>query len=404
MTDYFSLDSYDYYLPDERIAQEPMKERGTSRLLVLSKDGGIKSHSFFSNLKEHLPEGTLLVANNSRVVPARLVGRRETGGKVEMLLMTPAPLLQKMHDSINEIKAINAKRDTEDARKDSISKAKNGAESEVYASVLLKPSRSIKVGMKLYFAESANPRESRGTREPRELIVAKVLSKGEFGQHEVSISWQGDLVSCLERAGSLPLPPYIKRPEGPNSNDISRYQTIYAKREQSGSVAAPTAGLHFSSEIKEDLLASGIEWAELTLHVGYGTFSPVRENDIRKHHMHSEYIEISEDTCTKILKAKAENRPIITVGTTASRSLEGMFKACGHIPKNGWQGQSNIFMYPGYEFQVIDGLITNFHLPKSSLLMLVCAFAGYENTFRAYKEAVEQEYRFFSYGDAMLIY
>lgn len=364
LTDPFALASYDYELPEERIAQSPACERGASRLLVLDRHNQASApvDSQFVHLPDFLPQGALLVANNSRVVPARLLGKRPTGGKVELLLLTPPLLVQNKANPF-------------------------GDGSEARAEALLKPGKNIRVGDMLDFGP----------------IHAKVLKKGDFGRHEVCLYWHGSLLENLEAVGSLPLPPYIKREQGPD--DRARYQTLYARPDKSGSVAAPTAGLHFTPEMREQLLQRGFGWEEVTLHVGYGTFSPVRENDIRRHPMHGEYAEISPKTACAINTARKEGRPVIAVGTTSARTLEGASLACqaALLPEQGWQGWTNIFIYPGYEFKIIEGLITNFHLPQSSLLMLVSALAGRERILNAYALAIQEKYRFFSYGDAMLI-
>ena len=382
MADVFSLESYDYALPEELIAQHPPKVRGTSRLMVLDRgtEGDCWTDSSFDRLPEFLPEKALLVVNNSRVIPARLFGRKPSGGRAEMLLLTPPVLLEK------------------DARPESGSACRLEAEAEV----LLRPGRSIRAGDMLDFGE----------------LQAEVLKKGDFGRHTLRLFWKGNLTDILEKAGKLPLPPYIRREQ--DEDDISRYQTMYAREDKKGSVAAPTAGLHFTEKMRGRLLSRGVEWAEVTLHVGYGTFSPVREEDIRQHPMHAEYAEIPYETVEAVRRAKRDGRPVIAVGTTSARTLEGAAEACaregkwlfspedisGSSPDSsqaGWSGWTSIFIYPGFSFRVADGLITNFHLPKSSLLMLVSALAGRERILRAYAHAVEEGYRFFSYGDAMLI-
>ena len=285
-----------------------------------------------------------------------------------------------------------------DARPESGSACRLEAEAEV----LLRPGRSIRAGDMLDFGE----------------LQAEVLKKGDFGRHTLRLFWKGNLTDILEKAGKLPLPPYIRREQ--DEDDISRYQTMYAREDKKGSVAAPTAGLHFTEKMRGRLLSRGVEWAEVTLHVGYGTFSPVREEDIRQHPMHAEYAEIPYETVEAVRRAKRDGRPVIAVGTTSARTLEGAAEACaregkwlfspegisGSSPDSsqaGWSGWTSIFIYPGFSFRVADGLITNFHLPKSSLLMLVSALAGRERILRAYAHAVEEGYRFFSYGDAMLI-
>ena len=462
----FDLQHYDYALPEALIAQEPSQKRESSRLLVLNKKTGSLEDSLFSEIIKKLPKRALIIANNSRVVPARILGERKTGSKVEMLLMSPVALLEQSakpkiicntqikQEKIN-CEQINQENESSTQINHEHSN-KNQTKKYATAQVLLKGSKRIKIGEELSFHS----------------LSIQILEKHDFGKHTVELTWENSLVAELEKYGSLPLPPYIKRPNGPSSYDASRYQTVYAKNNQAGSVAAPTAGLHFTKEIQEQLLEHGFLWEEVTLHVGYGTFSPVRAEDIREHDMHAEYVEIPERTAKAIIKAKSEGRPIITVGTTATRSVEGMAQAYqqlkqeGHcnnftlnslqnnemnlqneenlknsdtnmcmeqdtlirhkesahqnsntqelrsqehgtqdtiLPPSGCSGYTNIFIYPGKEFQVIDGLITNFHLPKSSLLMLVCAFAGYEKTMNAYAHAINEKYRFFSFGDAMLI-
>jgi S-adenosylmethionine:tRNA ribosyltransferase-isomerase len=364
----FSLQSYSFELPEERIAQWPAPERGESRLMILPKSGGRPTVGRFGDILTRLPEGCLLVANNSRVVPARLLGKRPGGGKVEFLLLTPLPLLagRKLHPLFPGWQWVEA----------------DG---------LFRPSRKIKIGEIISFSAE---------------LAVELLARGDYGRCRVTLSWQGDLLALLEKLGSPPLPPYIKRGKGDNGKalDRERYQTVYARMEKSGSVAAPTAGLHFTPALCEALRQSGREWAELTLHVGYGTFSPVRSKDIREHAMHAEYVEIDAAVAEAVNRAKAEGRAVIAVGTTACRSLEGMSAlqgGTGHLdPAACWVDH---FLYPGKPFTVVDGLITNFHLPGSSLIMLVSALAGRERVLDAYQEAIRQGFRFFSYGDAMLI-
>ncbi len=303
------------------------------------------------------------MANNSRVVPARLFGTRPTGGKAELLLLTPAPLLEA-----------------------AAAPGEQGWKSAP-AEALLRPGRHIRPGDVLRFGEH---------------IAAEVLEKKDFGKHSILLSWCGGLVERLTEVGRLPLPPYIKRTQ--ENDDLSRYQTTYAREDKQGSVAAPTAGLHFTDALRASLRERGFGWEEVTLHVGYGTFSPVREEDIREHPMHSEFVEIPAGTARAVREAKAEGRPVVAVGTTSCRTLEGCALATGgSLPEGGWQGWTNIFIYPGYSFRVVDHLITNFHLPQSSLIMLVAALCGRERILGAYAEAVREEYRFFSYGDAMFV-
>ncbi|MDO5483751.1 MAG: tRNA preQ1(34) S-adenosylmethionine ribosyltransferase-isomerase QueA [Desulfovibrionaceae bacterium] len=359
-TDYL-LQSYDFHLPETQIAQHPPQTRGASRLLLMPRTPDstfLTEHHRFDELPDLLPEGALLVANNSRVLQARLLGTRETGGKVEFLLLTPLPLL--LQNAQSTAGCLQAEADG-----------------------LLRCGGKVRDGESIAFGP----------------ISITVLASGPFGQRRVRLHWQGDLAAAFAATGHMPLPPYIKRPD--STSDANRYQTVYARKDKTGSVAAPTAGLHFTPEMRERLKADGFSWAEVTLYVGYGTFSPVRCQDIRQHQMHSEYVEISADTARAVERARAEKRPIVAVGTTSARALEGVAQQCGQVqPFAGW---TDIFLYPGRAVRVIDGLLTNFHLPGSSLLMLVSAFAGRERILTAYAEAVERGYRFFSYGDAMLI-
>lgn len=384
----FDLRNYAFDLPEELIAQSPAPERTASRLMVLDRRTGTTKTGHFCDILEHLPENCLLIANNSRVVPARVSGSRPGGGKVEMLLLSPLPVLtQSCRPSSETIPGWLS----------------------AHAEVLLRPAKKIREGELVSLSDD---------------LAFSLLEKRDFGRCLVRLNWQGDLAAILERCGSMPLPPYIRRPKpeeaggtdavSPSSaaKDRERYQTVYARADKAGSVAAPTAGLHFTPEMQELLRASGREWAEVTLYVGYGTFSPVRCRDIREHAMHAEYVELPESTAAAIAGAKKEGRPVIAVGTTSTRTLEGLFTDqhpgnqspdavfAGLQPYSGW---INTFLYPGKKFHVIDGLITNFHLPESSLLMLISALAGRERVLRAYKEAVDKKFRFFSYGDAMLI-
>lgn len=408
----FLLSNYNFYLPQEQIAQMPAARRGESRLMVLRRATGHIHCTNFAEILQFLPEKCLLVANNSKVVPARIFGKRSTGGRVEFLLLSPIPLLQ-------------------------VCDGKKAGWSFALGEGLLRSSKKVAEGEKIEFAPD---------------IFLELKERGEFGRCKVILHWQGDLLGILQKLGELPLPPYIKRgecqaEEGNSSNaakssvgadnsgasenlqklDAVRYQTVYARDDKAGSVAAPTAGLHFSEEMRRAIVESGREWAEVTLYVGYGTFSPVRCEDIRDHAMHEEYVELSQSTAHKIAKAKAEGRAVIAVGTTSARTLEGvalMFarqnadksklaeqdsasKQTGNDKKaslvQAYSGWLNVFLHPSKDILVIDGLLTNFHLPESSLLMLVSALAGREKVLEAYKIAVEKKFRFFSYGDAMLI-
>lgn len=351
----FCLSAYDYHLPPEQIAQHPPAHRGGSRLMLLRKRGMTPEHRQFDELSHILPPASLLVANNSKVFPARVPLSRPTGGKAELLLLTPLALLRP-------------------------AEARDGF-LEAEAEGLLRPAGKIAVGTTL---------------EGKEIMV-RALAKGEYGHSKILLRWRGSLEHILAQTGRIPLPPYIKATPGPG--ELERYQTTYASAP--GSVAAPTAGLHFTKAMREELQCQGHEWAEVTLHVGYGTFSPVRCEDIRQHTMHAEYVNIPEETARAINRAKAAGRPVIAVGTTATRTLEGVAGKFGEV--RPYAGMINTFLYPGCEFRVIDGLLTNFHLPGSTLLMLVSALAGREKVLAAYGEAVRSGYRFFSFGDAMLI-
>ena len=351
-----SLEAYRYDLPEDLIASIP-GERGGSRLMLVDRHDG-HSHHHFAELPDLLSPGAVLVVNNSKVLPARLLGHRPTGGKMECLLLTPLPLL--------------------DVRTE-------GGESWAEAEALIKPVKPAKEGQRYELVGG---------------IGVTLLEKGAFGRCRVRLHWNGDLQSLIETHGLLPLPPYMRREA--EESDKARYQTVYARADKSGSVAAPTAGLHFTPAMREDLQSRGFGWTELTLHVGYGTFSPVREQNIRQHVMHSEFVEVSETAAAELNQARREGRPIVAVGTTAARSLEGvaaLYKG-EIVPHSDW---INIFIRPGFRFQAVSGLVTNFHLPESTLLMLVSALAGREHILAAYQEAVRARYAFFSYGDAMLI-
>ena len=354
----FDLKNYTFDLPADKIAQIPAQRREASNLLILNRQKGTLHKSSFSSIHKFIPPGSLLVVNNSQVLPARLIGRKKTGGKVEFLLLTPLPLIK--------------------------AEKKNGGWLCAKAEGLLKASKGPRAGEEICFQND---------------LKLTVLERKDFGRCRVKLFWQGDLARQFINYGKMPLPPYIRRED--NDLDRHRYQTIYAKKEKLGSVAAPTAGLHFTEEIKSKLATCGITWAEITLYVGYGTFSPIRCRDIREHKMHAEYIEVTKETAQKIEQAKKEKRPIVAVGTTTVRTLESMAQITGGI--NPYRGWTDLFIKPGFKFQVIDHLITNFHLHGSSLIILVSALAGRETILNAYQFAIENDFRFFSYGDAMLI-
>lgn len=352
------LSDFDYELPPERIAQEPAVRRDASRLLVYDRAlGEVVEHARFRELPRLLPPGALLLLNDSRVLPARLLGSKLSGGKAEVLLV----------------------------RRESSSA--DGTRELWHA--LVKTSRAHH-GMQVDFADGFRATLIDTIDNPSGPPIRRVEL---LGGPEV-----GGVTAAIRKFGQLPLPPYIQR-ENPRELDRERYQTVFAKRE--GSAAAPTAGLHFTPELLEALRQGGVQTAYLTLHVGPGTFLPVREEDLSKHKMHTEEFEVPPETAAQIATARAEGRPVIAVGTTVVRTIESAAQEDGTVRVG--PGETSLFITPGFRFRVVDGLITNFHLPKSTLLMLVSAFGGKEGVLRAYREAVEKGYRFFSYGDAMLL-
>ncbi|MBE7334229.1 MULTISPECIES: tRNA preQ1(34) S-adenosylmethionine ribosyltransferase-isomerase QueA [Staphylococcus] len=339
-----NVEEFDYDLPESLIAQTPLKDRDQSRLLVLGRNSGNIEHKHFKDVINYLETGDTLVLNDTRVMPARLFGlKEETGAKVEMLMLT------RIENNDWE--------------------------------VLLKPAKRIKVGNKLSFGEGK--------------IIAECIEELDQGGRIMRLHYEGILEERLNELGEMPLPPYIKE----RLDDPDRYQTVYAK--ESGSAAAPTAGLHFTDELLDEIRAKGINIAFITLHVGLGTFRPVSVEDINDHEMHSEYYQMTQETANLLNQTKKEGHRIISVGTTSTRTLETIRRNYNEfVAVSGW---TDIFIYPGFTYKAIDGLITNFHLPKSTLVMLVSAFSSRENILNAYKEAVKLEYRFFSFGDAMLI-
>lgn len=348
----YRLEDYDYDLPEQLVAQTPSPERDRCALMVLHRSTGIVEHCRFVNLPSYLRPGDVLVLNDTRVVPARLLGVKETGGRVELLVLDPY-------------------------------KPRQVGRAEGYR-CLVKSSKPAKEGLRLLIEGQ---------------VEARVVRRFENGQALVFFD-HDNLLEFLETKGRVPLPPYIRRDTHEERvQDRADYQTVYAQ--QPGAVAAPTAGLHFTRELLEALEALGVNLVRITLHVGFGTFAPVRTEDIRHHTMHSERVQVSEVAATRIHKAKEEGRRVMAVGTTVVRTLE--WTACRFGSVTAVSGTCDHYIYPGYKFRVVDGMITNFHLPKTSLLLLVCAFAGRETILAAYKEAIRREYRFFSYGDAMLI-
>ena len=337
------LSDFDYELPEELIAQTPIKTRDQSRLMVLDKKTGEVVHKHFYDIKSELHKGDVLVLNDTKVIPARLIGTKEdTGAVIELLL------LKDLGNNIWEC--------------------------------LSRPAKRLKVGTIVTFQDK---------------LKAEIVEKKEEGIVHVKLLYEGILMEILDELGMMPLPPYIHE----KLEDKNRYQTVYAKN--IGSAAAPTAGLHFTEELLEELKSMGVEILFVTLHVGLGTFRPVEEENILEHHMHTEFYQMNKEVADKLNKAKKEKRKIYAVGTTSTRTLETImhkyheFRECS--------GNTDIFIYPGFEFMAIDGLITNFHLPKSTLLMLVSALSSKEIILNAYREAVKKKYRFFSFGDAMFI-
>lgn len=364
---------FDYQLPEELVAQTPAKRRDDARLLVLDRRTGRTSHTRFFDIEQYLHKGDVLVLNDSRVLPARLFGVKEgTGGKVEFLLT------KSQSGDVWETMVRPGKRLQKGER------VLFGVDGEHYGALCdIKGSGRKTADMEAI--EKAAP------------LVAEVIGYGEDGTRLVRFWYRGVFLEVLSQLGHMPLPPYIERPD--LEMDKERYQTVYSRVD--GSVAAPTAGLHFTEDLLARLAGSGVELVYLTLHVGIGTFRPVTAETVEEHHMHFEEYEVSEEAAAAIRRAKEEGRRVIAVGTTSTRTLEAAAQADGSIAAG--RGSTDIFIYPGYEFRIIDGLITNFHLPKSTLLMLVSALAGREHILAAYEEAVRERYRFFSYGDAMLI-
>lgn len=351
------LSEFYYELPKELIAQDPLEDRSASRLMHVNRETGAWEHKVFKDVIEYLEPGDCLVVNNTKVIPARLFGVRE---KVE----TEGENKGKTVLTTGKIEVLLLKR----------------KENDIWET-LVKPGKKCKPGTRLDFGNG--------------LLKAEVLEVVEDGNRLIQFHYEGIFEEILDQLGQMPLPPYITH----ELKDKNRYQTVYAKYE--GSAAAPTAGLHFTKELLEKIKAKGVEIASVTLHVGLGTFRPVKVENVLEHHMHSEYYSITEEEAEKINKAKREGHRIIAVGTTSCRALESAASEDGVIPAvSGW---TDIFIYPGYRFKVLDGLITNFHLPESTLLMLVSAFAGKDHMMAAYEEAVKEKYRFFSFGDAMLL-
>ena len=336
----------DFYfdLPEELIAQDPLTDRSSSRLLVLDKESGRVEHHIFKDIIHYLEPGDCLVLNNTKVIPARLIGHKEdTGAAIEVLL------LKHLEDGTWE--------------------------------TLVKPGKKARPGARIVFGDG--------------LLTAEVVDIMEEGNRKIRFEYEGVFEEILDQLGEMPLPPYITH----KLQDKNRYQTVYAKYE--GSAAAPTAGLHFTPELLEALEKKGVKLAYVTLHVGLGTFRPVKEDNLLNHHMHTEYYQVSAEAAEMINSTKARGNRVICVGTTSCRTIESAADEKGHLEESS--GDTSIFIYPGYQFKVLDGLITNFHLPESTLVMLVSALAGREHVLAAYEEAIKERYRFFSFGDAMFI-
>ena len=333
-----------YDLPEELIAQDPLEDRTASRLLVLNRETGAVEHKIFSDVIDYLNEGDCLVINNTRVIPARLIGEKEgTGGKVEVLL------LKRRANDVWE--------------------------------TLVKPGKKLRPGARVTFGDGR--------------LKAEILEIAEEGNRLVRFYYEGIFEEILDSLGEMPLPPYITH----KLEDKEMYQTVYAKYD--GSAAAPTAGLHFTKELLNKIEEKGIKIASITLHVGLGTFRPVKVDDVNNHHMHTEWYEVNAEAADIINETKRNGGRVICVGTTSCRTIESVADENGYMKAK--TGETDIFIYPGYKFKVMDGLITNFHLPESTLVMLVSAFAGKENVLAAYETAVKERYRFFSFGDAMLL-
>ena len=337
------VSDFNYNLPEKLIAQTPIEKRDESRLMVLDRDKKTIEHRIFKDILDYLKPGDVLVRNNTKVIPARIYGKKETGANVEFLLL-------------------------------------NNIEGDIWESIV-RPGNKLHVGTKVIFGEGK--------------LKAEILEVLEGGTRKVKFEYDGIFNEILDEIGLMPLPPYIHE----ELKEKDRYQTVYAKFQ--GSAAAPTAGLHFTDELLEKIREKGVEIANVTLHVGIGTFRPVKVENIEEHHMHSEHFYIKKEDVEKINNAKKEGRRIISVGTTSSRVLESIADENGMVKEI--EGDTSIFIYPGYKFKCVDALITNFHLPESTLLMLVSALADKEFIMRAYEEAVKNQYRFFSFGDAMLI-
>ncbi len=357
------VSDFNYYLPEELIAQEPLADRAASRLLHITS--GLMQDDQFRNLAELLKPGDLVVFNNTKVLPARLFGRR-SGIKAQALSARNPASREFLKGQIEVLLTRQCSEEPNEWE------------------CLVRPGRKIGVGERLFIGENAE-------------LQAEVISRGEFGERRIRFDPAADFFSVLERIGHVPLPPYISRED--RWSDRERYQTVYAR--ECGSVAAPTAGLHFTPEVLARLKQRGIETVEITLHVGLGTFQPIHAERVEDHKLHRESYEISSEVAGAVNHALNEKRRVVAVGTTTVRALEYSARSGGGIQPS--HSEADLFIYPGHEFRVVGALLTNFHLPQSTLLMLVCAFGGQERILQAYRHAVEQKYRFYSYGDCMLV-
>lgn len=359
------VSDFNYELPDELIAQECLPDRAASRLLQLDKASGRIHDRQFRDFANLLRQNDLLVFNNTRVFPARLYGRR-SGSRAQPVSPRNRAAREFLHGKVEVLLTWQRSEEPNDW------------------DCLVRPGRKIGVGECLYFGE-------------QDELQAEVLGRGEFGERTIRFAPVGDFWNLIEQIGHVPLPPYIDRPDRPGDRD--RYQTVYGR--ERGSVAAPTAGLHFTPEILQEIRQRGIEMAEITLHVGLGTFQPVHVQQVEEHRLHSERYEIGAEAAEKINSAVAAGRRVVAVGTTTVRTLEYSAQRDGHVRAES--GQADLFIYPGYSFRVVDALLTNFHLPQSTLLMLVCALGGREQVLDAYRHAIKRRYRFYSYGDCMFV-
>jgi len=362
------VSNFDFHLPPELIAQEPLADRSASRMLVLDRDTGTITDDQFRNFPTRLHHGDVLVLNNSRVFPARLFGHRS--GKRAQPLSSRNPASREFLQGKVEVL---------------LTRALGNGEWEA----LVRPGRKLGIGEVLRFGNEDEAREP--------LLEAEIVGRGEYGERRLRFASVPNFFELVERIGHVPLPPYIDRDD--EAGDRERYQTVFARNR--GSAAAPTAGLHFTPEILDEIRSGGVEIVEVTLHVGLGTFQPLREERVETNKLHVESFTITSESAKAINRALDEKRRVVAVGTTVVRTLEHAALESGRI--RGGEGETSIFIYPGFRFRVVGGLLTNFHLPQSSLIMLVAAFAGQERVLEAYRHAVEEKYRFFSYGDCMFV-